>query len=166
VARFIWSVWREEHFAARVRAAGHDCHLYRPKQEGAAAEQVAYRLAFVSSMAVVGLLGAGALAAHAYAQDKLLPRVTDAFRHEASDPAIFREMGALGLLALHLAEHGLDLRGLQRRDGGALGLLGQFVHVVLHRLTHFLHQFLDLGRVGTVADRLSKFQGDVTTKSQ
>ena len=37
-------------------------------------------------------------AAHAYAQDKLLPRVTDAFRHERSDPAIFREMGELGLL--------------------------------------------------------------------
>ena len=25
-------------------------------------------------------------AAHAYAQDKLLPRVTEAFRHERSDP--------------------------------------------------------------------------------
>ena len=37
-------------------------------------------------------------AAHAYAQEKLLPRVTAAFRHEKSDPAIFREMGALGLL--------------------------------------------------------------------
>jgi glutaryl-CoA dehydrogenase len=37
-------------------------------------------------------------AAHAYAQDKLLPRVTEAFRHEQSDPAIFREMGELGLL--------------------------------------------------------------------
>ena len=36
--------------------------------------------------------------AHAYAQDKLLPRVRDAFRHEKTDPAIFREMGALGLL--------------------------------------------------------------------
>ena len=37
-------------------------------------------------------------AAQAYAQDKLMPRVTEAFRHEKSDPAIFREMGALGLL--------------------------------------------------------------------
>jgi len=41
VARFNWSVWREEHFAARVRAAGHDCHVYQPKREGAAAAQVA-----------------------------------------------------------------------------------------------------------------------------
>jgi len=41
VARFNWSVWREEYFAARVRAAGHDCHVYQPKREGAAAAQVA-----------------------------------------------------------------------------------------------------------------------------
>ena len=46
-------------------------------------------------------------AAHAYAQEKLLPRVTEAFRHEKSDPAIFREMGALGLLGATLpAEYG------------------------------------------------------------
>ena len=35
-------------------------------------------------------------AAQAYAQDKLMPRVTEAFRHEKCDPEIFREMGALG----------------------------------------------------------------------
>ena len=37
-------------------------------------------------------------AARAYAQDRLLPRVQQAFRHEQTDPAIFREMGELGLL--------------------------------------------------------------------
>ena len=37
-------------------------------------------------------------AARSYAQDKLLPRVTLAFRNEQTDPAIFREMGELGLL--------------------------------------------------------------------
>ena len=36
--------------------------------------------------------------ARAYCQDKLMPRVLEAFRHENSDLAIFREMGALGLL--------------------------------------------------------------------
>ena len=36
--------------------------------------------------------------ARAYCQDKLLPRVTEAFRHEKTDLAIFREMGELGLL--------------------------------------------------------------------
>jgi len=37
-------------------------------------------------------------AAREYAQGKLLPRVTLAFRNEQTDPAIFREMGELGLL--------------------------------------------------------------------
>ncbi|WP_293867677.1 acyl-CoA dehydrogenase family protein, partial [Sphingomonas sp. 67-36] len=36
--------------------------------------------------------------ARAYAQDKLAPRVIDAFANEVTDPAIFREMGELGLL--------------------------------------------------------------------
>ena len=37
-------------------------------------------------------------AAEAYCQDKLLPRVTEAFRNGTTDVAIFREMGELGLL--------------------------------------------------------------------
>ncbi len=36
--------------------------------------------------------------ARAYAQDKLGPRVIAAYRDEATDPSIFREMGELGLL--------------------------------------------------------------------
>ena len=36
--------------------------------------------------------------ATAYAQEKLAPRVRDAFRNESTDPAIFKEMGELGLL--------------------------------------------------------------------
>jgi len=36
--------------------------------------------------------------ARSYCQDRLAPRVLDAFRHEKTDPAIFREMGELGLL--------------------------------------------------------------------
>ena len=38
------------------------------------------------------------VASNAYCQHKLLPRVTEAFRHEKTDLAIFREMGELGLL--------------------------------------------------------------------
>ena len=37
-------------------------------------------------------------AARAYCQDQLPPRVLEAFRHENDRPAIFREMGELGLL--------------------------------------------------------------------
>ena len=36
--------------------------------------------------------------AMAYAQEKLQPRVTDAFENEETDPEIFREMGEMGLL--------------------------------------------------------------------
>jgi glutaryl-CoA dehydrogenase len=43
-------------------------------------------------------------AAAAYCQDKLLPRVLEAFRHETTDAAIFREMGALGLLGPTIPE--------------------------------------------------------------
>jgi glutaryl-CoA dehydrogenase len=68
-------------------------------------------------------------AAHAYAHDKLMPRVTEAFRHEKSDPEIFREMGALGLLGatlppdyggagLNYVCYGLIAREIERVDSG------------------------------------------------
>ena len=68
-------------------------------------------------------------AAAAYCQDKLLPRVVEAFRHEKTDPAIFREMGALGLLGITTAEqyggaglnyvsYGLVAREVERVDSG------------------------------------------------
>ncbi len=45
--------------------------------------------------------------AREYAQSKLAPRVTEAFRHERYDREILREMGALGLLSLTLPkDHG------------------------------------------------------------
>jgi len=67
--------------------------------------------------------------AHAYAQEKLAPRVRDAFRNETTDPSIFREMGELGLLGLTLpAEYGgaalnyvcygLVAREIERVDSG------------------------------------------------
>ena len=42
--------------------------------------------------------------AAAYCQERLLPRVTEAFRNGSTDPAIFREMGALGLLGATIPE--------------------------------------------------------------
>ncbi|AYR21562.1 acyl-CoA dehydrogenase [Alcaligenes faecalis] len=68
-------------------------------------------------------------AAHAYAQEKLLPRVLQAFRHEQTDPAIFAEMGALGLLGatipeayggagLNYVSYGLIAREVERVDSG------------------------------------------------
>jgi glutaryl-CoA dehydrogenase len=68
-------------------------------------------------------------AAHAYCQGKLQPRVLDAFRNEHTDPAIFREMGALGLLGPTIPEeyggpglnyvcYGLIAREVERVDSG------------------------------------------------
>ena len=68
-------------------------------------------------------------AAQAYAQDKLMPRIKDAFRHETTDPSIFREMGELGLLGatlpvdyggsgLNYVCYGLIAREIERVDSG------------------------------------------------
>ena len=68
-------------------------------------------------------------AAHAYCQEQLLPRVQLAFRNEQTDPAIFREMGALGLLGVTIPEqyggvglnyvsYGLVAREVERVDSG------------------------------------------------
>lgn len=68
-------------------------------------------------------------ASRAYAQDKLAPRVTEAFRHERTDIGIFREMGELGLLgptipeqyggpALNYVSYGLIAREIERVDSG------------------------------------------------
>ncbi|AYG60236.1 acyl-CoA dehydrogenase [Rhizobium jaguaris] len=67
--------------------------------------------------------------AHAYAQEKLAPRVLEAFRHEKTDPSIFREMGELGLLGPTIAPeyggaglgyvaYGLIAREVERVDSG------------------------------------------------
>ncbi len=81
--------------------------------------------------------------AHAYAQEKLLPRVTEAFRHERSDPAIFREMGALGLLGSTLPEayggaglnyvcYGLIAREVERVDSGYRSMMSVQSSLVMH----------------------------------
>jgi len=43
-------------------------------------------------------------AAASYCQDKLQPRILEAFRHETMDTSIFREMGELGLLGPTIPE--------------------------------------------------------------
>ncbi len=68
-------------------------------------------------------------AARAYCQDRLAPRVRDAFRHERTDPEIFREMGSMGLLGptipvayggagLNYVSYGLVAREVERIDSG------------------------------------------------
>lgn len=68
-------------------------------------------------------------AAREYAQGKLAPRVHEAYRSETTDPAIFREMGELGLLGITIPEeygganlnyvsYGLIAREIERVDSG------------------------------------------------
>ncbi|WP_152089602.1 acyl-CoA dehydrogenase [Azospira sp. I09] len=66
--------------------------------------------------------------ARQYSQDRLLPRIVQAFRHEQTDPAIFRELGELGLLGATLdgygcagasyVSYGLLAREIERVDSG------------------------------------------------
>lgn len=73
-------------------------------------------------------------AAAAYAQGRLAPRVLQAFREEKTDPAIFREMGELGLLGstlptaygcagLNQVSYGLVAREIERVDAGFRSML-------------------------------------------
>ena len=68
-------------------------------------------------------------ASAAYCQQRLAPRVLDAFRHESTDAEIFREMGELGLLGIVIPPeyggagmnhvcYGLVAREVERVDSG------------------------------------------------
>jgi glutaryl-CoA dehydrogenase len=85
-------------------------------------------------------------AAREYAQGKLAPRVLDAFRNQTTDPAIFRELGALDMLAIVLPEehggaglnyvsYGLVARELERVDSGFRSMMsvqGSLVMLPIH----------------------------------
>ena len=73
-------------------------------------------------------------AARTFAQKALAPRIRDAFRNESTDPAIFREMGDMGLLGptlppqyggagLNYVSYGLIAREIERIDSAYRTLL-------------------------------------------
>ncbi len=81
--------------------------------------------------------------ARAYATDKLLPRVTQAYLEEKTDPAIFGEMGALGLLGMTIPEsyggagtnyvsYGLVAREVERVDSGYRSMMSVQSSLVMH----------------------------------
>src|SRR5690625_4826446 len=87
-------------------------------------------------------------AAHAYAQDKLEPRVLEAFRHEKTDPAIFREMGELGLLGVTIPEeyggaglnyvsYGVIAREVERVDSGYRSMMSVQSSLVMVPINEF-----------------------------
>ena len=86
--------------------------------------------------------------AKAYADDKLAPRIIDAFQHEHTDPAIFREMGALGLLGPTIPEeyggvgashvsYGLVAREVERIDSGYRSMMSVQSSLVMYPINAF-----------------------------
>ncbi len=82
-------------------------------------------------------------AARAYAEDKLQPRVTDAFAREETDPEIFREMGEMGLLGTTIPEayggigssyvtYGLVAREVERVDSGYRSMMSVQSSLVMY----------------------------------
>jgi glutaryl-CoA dehydrogenase len=86
--------------------------------------------------------------ARAYAQDRLQPRIIAAYREEKTDPAIFREMGKLGLLGLTLPEeygaagasyvsYGLVAREIERVDSGYRSMMSVQSSLVMYPIFAF-----------------------------
>ncbi|MCF8882581.1 MULTISPECIES: acyl-CoA dehydrogenase [Erythrobacter] len=86
--------------------------------------------------------------ARAYAQDRLAPRVIDAFAQEQTDPDIFREMGALGLLGPTIPEayggveasyvaYGLIAREVERVDSGYRSMMSVQSSLVMYPIHAF-----------------------------
>ena len=82
-------------------------------------------------------------AARDYAQTKLQPRIIKAFREETSDPAIFREMGEMGLLGTTIPEeygglgasyvaYGLIAREVERVDSGYRSMMSVQSSLVMY----------------------------------
>ena len=82
-------------------------------------------------------------AARDYAQDKLQPRVLEAYASEKTDRAIFSEMGALGLLGVTLPEeygcagasyvaYGLVAREVERVDSGYRSMMSVQSSLVMY----------------------------------
>ncbi|MRX50092.1 acyl-CoA dehydrogenase [Paracoccus sp. S-4012] len=81
--------------------------------------------------------------ARAYAQEKLQPRVIEAYRDEKTDPAIFREMGEMGLLGVTVPEeygglgasyvaYGLIAREVERIDSGYRSMMSVQSSLVMY----------------------------------
>ena len=81
--------------------------------------------------------------AREYAQSRLQPRVIAAFRDEATDPGIFREMGEMGLLGTTIPEeygglgasyvsYGLIAREVERVDSGYRSMMSVQSSLVMY----------------------------------
>jgi glutaryl-CoA dehydrogenase len=87
-------------------------------------------------------------AAHSYCQERLAPRVLEAFRGERTDVSIFREMGDLGLLGptipeayggsgLNYVSYGLVAREVERVDSGYRSMMSVQSSLVMVPINEF-----------------------------
>ena len=82
-----------------------------------------------------------------YSQEKLLPRVRKAYQKEQTDPEIFREMGALGLLGstiegygcagVNYVCYGLMAREIEAVDSGYRSMMSVQSSLVMHPINKF-----------------------------
>ena len=81
--------------------------------------------------------------AAAYAQEKLQPRVIDAYANETVEPSVFKEMGDMGLLGITLPEeygglggsyvsYGLVAREIERVDSGYRSMMSVQSSLVIY----------------------------------
>ena len=85
--------------------------------------------------------------AHQFAQEKLLPRVREAFRNEETDPSIFQEMGSVGLLGstiqgydcpgIDYISYGLIAREVERVDSGYRSMMSVQSSLVMYPIYAF-----------------------------
>jgi glutaryl-CoA dehydrogenase len=87
-------------------------------------------------------------AARDYVQNRLAPRVTEAFRHETTDSGIFRELGEIGLLGATVSEayggaglgyvsYGLIAREVERVDSGYRSMMSVQCSLVMLPIERF-----------------------------
>src|SRR6187455_697578 len=86
--------------------------------------------------------------ARAYCRDKLAPRVLEMFRKESTEPAIFREFGALDMLGIVIPEqyggaglnyvaYGLVAREVERIDSGFRSMMSVQGSLVMVPINEF-----------------------------
>ena len=85
--------------------------------------------------------------ANQFAQEKLLPRVKEAFRKEETDPSIFQEMGSVGLLGATISgydcpgvdyiSYGLIAREVERIDSGYRSMMSVQSSLVMYPIYAF-----------------------------
>ena len=82
-------------------------------------------------------------AARAFCDEKLMPRILEAYRHETHDPDVLREMGAMGFLGPTIPEtyggagvnhvsYGLIAREVERVDSGYRSAMSVQSSLVMH----------------------------------